>query len=205
MTVAHIRFEVRAIENSQKTTEKGYKCYDDIDFAIMLVPGDRFFEFEQIVTPEVLTRWGNYQETRYRVDAYKAWKAGQAAPLNGTPLKEWPVISPSELRQLEMMHVFTVEDLADLSEEGIRRYGIGAQKLKQKAQSWIAAGQDKGKIVEQVAQQDHIISNMMEQMKAMQEEQAETRRKMAEKDDLIAKLAIEKKGKLKLPESEVAA
>lgn len=200
MTVAHIHFVLRAIEDPIATAEKGYQCFRDIDVAILRVPGDKFFEYETEVTPEVQARWLDNLDTRYRIDAYKAWKNGQEAPLNGSPLKEWPVITPAELRQLELMHVFTVEDLAELSEEGMRRFGMGGQKLKQKAQTWIATGADKGKIVQKVEQQDAILMTLMSEM-------AEMRERLAEKDKLLAEKDSkeDKKGKLKLPEANQAA
>lgn len=84
-------------------------------------------------------------------EAYKLWKAGQELPVQGTPIKTWPILSPSQVGALLAIHVRTVEDLAGLNDEGLRRVGMGAIDLKQKAQAWLSQAQDKGPLTMEVA------------------------------------------------------
>jgi len=88
--------------------------------------------------------------SRYE-EAYTRWKQGQELPVQGTPIKTWPVISPAQVTSLLAIHVRTVEDLASLNDEGLRRLGMGAIDLKQKAQAWLAQAQDKGPLTMEVA------------------------------------------------------
>ena len=83
--------------------------------------------------------------------SYKMWKAGQELPVTGTPIKTWPVLSPSQVGALLSIHVRTVEDLATLNDEGLKRVGMGAIDLKQKAQAWLAQAQDKGPLTMEVS------------------------------------------------------
>lgn len=83
--------------------------------------------------------------------SYKMWKAGQELPVTGTPIKTWPVLSPSQVGALLAIHVRTVEDLATLNDEGLKRVGMGAIDLKRKAQAWLAQAQDKGPLTMEVS------------------------------------------------------
>lgn len=69
--------------------------------------------------------------------AYKAFQNGQEAPPNGSPIKGWGVISPAQQETLIRMNILTVEDLAAINDEGIRRVGMGGVDLKLKAQAWL--------------------------------------------------------------------
>lgn len=83
--------------------------------------------------------------------SYTRWKAGQELPVTGTPIKTWPVATPSQVEAMIQMGVRTVEDLAQLNDDGLRRIGMGAVDLKNKAKAWLAAAQDKGKLAQDMA------------------------------------------------------
>lgn len=84
-------------------------------------------------------------------ESYKRWQSGQEMPLEGTPIKSWPVLRPAQVATLLLVNVRTVEDLATLNDEGLKRVGMGGIDLKQKAQSWMAQAQDKGPLTMEVA------------------------------------------------------
>ncbi|MEK9894964.1 MAG: hypothetical protein VW518_00875 [Burkholderiaceae bacterium] len=88
-------------------------------------------------------------EDKYR-EMYQRWKKGQDMPIEGTPIKSWPVLSPAQVERCLAIGIRTVEELSVLHEEGQKRLGMGAMSLKQKAKTWIEAGQDKGKLVQQM-------------------------------------------------------
>jgi hypothetical protein len=77
-------------------------------------------------------------------DSYKNWKNGQELPLNGTPIKGWGVISQAQQETLIHINCKTVEDLAAVNEEGMRRMGMGALDLRTKAQAWLKSMKDHG-------------------------------------------------------------
>jgi len=69
--------------------------------------------------------------------AYEYWQKGQEMPLNGFPIKGWGIISPAQQETLIKMHVLTVEQLSVINDEGLRRIGMGALDLKNKAEAWL--------------------------------------------------------------------
>lgn len=91
--------------------------------------------------PEWITGYANQ---------YKLWKDGQEAPLNGSPIREWSVISPAQRDMLLQMTVATVEDLAAANESTLMRLGMGSRELKQKAQLWLETAKNVGGATEKI-------------------------------------------------------
>lgn len=50
----------------------------------------------------------------------------------GTDIRNWPVVSPAQIKNLFELHVHTIEDLAAANEEVISGIGMGGRMLKQK-------------------------------------------------------------------------
>lgn len=74
--------------------------------------------------------------------AYERWKAGQDAPVNGTPLEAWPGLSKGQLASLKLLNILSVEDLAGVNDAALDRIGMGARALRDRAQKFIAAQTD---------------------------------------------------------------
>lgn len=87
----------------------------------------------------------------YYKKSYQRWKDGQEIPLEGTPIKGWPILSPAQTELLIRLGIRTVEELAVINDEVRTRVGMGAMALKQKAQSWLSQAQDKGPLTMQMA------------------------------------------------------
>lgn len=72
--------------------------------------------------------------------AYNAWKAGQEAPTNGTPLAAWPGVSPEQAEVMRTLGLRTVEDVAGSTDTVISRVQLpGVRELQQNAKRFLAA------------------------------------------------------------------
>lgn len=147
---AYVRFQRRAIEDRAATQRDGRYRSKDVDFALVTPPYSRdVFEQE---APEWLAQMrrdagnGRLPQEWYEryVESYERWKRGEEMPLNGTPIKGWPVISPAQMTNLIAIDIRTVEDLAAVNDEGLRRLGMGASSLRDKAKAWLSQAKDKG-------------------------------------------------------------
>jgi uncharacterized coiled-coil protein SlyX len=87
----------------------------------------------------------------YYRKAAKRFREGQEIPVEGTPIKTWPVLTPAQAETVLGIHVRTVEELANLADDGVRRLGMGGIDLKNKAKAWLAAASDKGKLTHEMA------------------------------------------------------
>lgn len=152
-----VRFERRAIEDKKASEAAGHYVARDIDYALITAPYSKdvfhikceswFKDLEQQVNMQRVPReWMDQYKKQYA-----AWKNGQELPLNGTPIRGWGVISPAKQETLIAMHILTVEDLAAINDEGVKRIGMGAVELKTKAKAWISQLQDKGPLTQEIA------------------------------------------------------
>lgn len=186
----YVSFERRPVENIAESKAQGRYIAMDVDFALVTPPYSKdcvvhkVSSWLEIVkknvrdgrTPQAwLDQWQ---------EMYKRWKNGQEMPINGTPIKGWGVISPSQQEMLIQINCRTVEDLADVNDEGMRRIGIGSADLKQKAKAWLASMKDHGVVTRQVTELEkenailkaslEALQNQVDALKAMIPRQQET-------------------------------
>jgi len=138
-----VRFERIPVENKVRSLEEGRYVAVDVDYVNVTPPfsKDIFKQkaaawFEQLERDVQNNRISEAWVLDYK-KAYEYWKRGQELPLEGTPIKGWGVISPAQQETLIRMNVLTVEVLAKINDEGIRRIGMGGIDLKNKASAWL--------------------------------------------------------------------
>ena len=153
----YVIFEARAEEDRNASIEAGHYVAHDVDFAIITPIGSKD-RIERPVADWFAKLTGDVAEGRFKSEWLKAyrgiyadWKAGNESPLIGTDIRNWPVVSPAQIRNLLEIHVHTIEDLAVANEEVISSIGMGGRALKQKAIDWLASAASSGKPSEELA------------------------------------------------------
>jgi hypothetical protein len=146
-----INFETRAKEDRAETMKQGHYVAKDVDFALITPVGGNL-TVEQEVTKDLLAKWKESPETKYRVDAYDAWKEGAEPPVNGSDLKNWPPMTPAMLKGLQSINIRSVEELAELPDVALTRIGPGSRVMRDKARDWLKASGDMGVLIEQMTQ-----------------------------------------------------
>lgn len=182
---AYVQFETREEEDREASIEAGHYVPRDRHYAVVTPPGgnltiekpaDKFLrEKRKAGDPNV----------RHYEQAYEAWKEGQEEPLDGTPIKSWPAASPAQIKACLNANIKTVEDLATAPEEALKRIGMGARHLQQKAEAWLKSASEHGKVAEEIASLKRDLQDTQEQMKALRQEnerlRAETEERPAKK------------------------
>lgn len=154
-----VKFSTEAKPVNGKVNEFGLPIYENIDYVTVRQVGSKdstIFKvstwFDHILPIEVEGgRLNPVFVDQYR-KMYDLYKKGQDIPVEGTPIKMWPVATPAQVALLTSLNILTVEDLATLPDEGMRRIGMGAQDLKNKAMSWLMAANDKGRLTTEMSQ-----------------------------------------------------
>ena len=170
----YVRFIVRAVEDRTKALEGGHYGFKDLEIALITRPGSRdTVEKEAVLWLAELDKraadgmvpveWATHFRT-----AYKEWKAGNEAPLTGTPIRGWPVLLPAHQENLILANIRTVEDLANADEAALQHFGMGGHSLKTRAQAWLAAA-DTGKVTMKVEALHVENTALKEQLKDMRQ------------------------------------
>lgn len=172
---AYVRFERRPMEDKAASIRDGRYVAKDVDFALVTPPYSKDcveYKVEQwlinmdrnVRDGRIPERWADQWKA-----SYQSWKNGQEMPLNGTPIKGWGVVSPAQQQTLIAMNCLTVEDLAGINDEGLRRIGMGAIELRDKAKNWLASMKDHGAVTVQLAameQENRNLAATVETLKA---------------------------------------
>lgn len=175
---AYVRFERRPMEDKAASIREGRYVAKDVDFALVTPPYSKDcveYKVEQwLINMERNVRDGRIPEKwadQWKA-SYNSWKNGQEMPLSGTPIKGWGVLSPAQQQTLIAMNCLTVEDLAGINDEGLRRIGMGAVELRDKAKNWLASMKDHGAVTVQLAameQENRNLATTVESLKSQVE------------------------------------
>lgn len=176
-----VRFETRAIEDRTKTIEGGKYLTKDVEFAVIRQIGGKD-TVEKECTDELIRRFQA---------EYDAWKRNQEPPIDGSPIREWPAISPSQKENCQRIGIRSIEQLAAASESALEMLGQGSRALREKAKNWLATANDTGKVAEE-------ISALKVRMDDVESENVKLKEQAAKDSELIAKM------KEKLKEADLA-
>jgi hypothetical protein len=147
----YVTFDTRAILNPAESTKAGRPIYADTDMITVRTPGSQL--------TSIVDKADRYTKGRPILRAkYEAWKTGQEKAASGTPLENFPFLftKPSLIAELKYRNIFTVEQLASLSDSG-KQSIMGGHELCLKAQEWIdktagdAADDEKAALLERIA------------------------------------------------------
>lgn len=172
---AYVRFERKPLEDRAASLAAGQYRTKDVDMVIITPVGTKD-EVEKVVADWLAQSKQQVQEGRlspefgeHYAKAYEAWKRGEEIPLDGTPIKTWPVISPAQRQNCIAANVRTVEDLATANGEALTRIGMGGQELRQKAETWLKASSSVGVVVQANAALNARVAGLEAQVKNLQD------------------------------------
>jgi hypothetical protein len=105
--------------------------------------------------------------------AYRAWKAGEEIPEDGTPLAMWPGVTASEAEVLARFDIRTVEAVRDIPEALFTK--IPLPRIRQKATMAKAFLDNAGKAAtaKAAAEQSAVISELQRQLAELQSARAD--------------------------------
>ena len=124
----YIKFHTEAVLHPAKSTQAGRPIYDDVDMITIRTPGS---QLTSIVAPV------KYYMDRFGAK-YRDWKSSQLQAASGTPLENFPFLftKPSLIAELKYRNIFTVEQLAELTDSG-KQAIMGGHELCKRAAQWL--------------------------------------------------------------------
>lgn len=143
-----LRFFYTSARNETATNAEGRAIFDTVLMVDVITPGQKSstpsFEVERIWAPQTLKHMpqliGNKRSPhylRYQEQIEKFKRAEKAQDLGGMPLKMWPRADRGLIATLNAANVFTVEQLADISDASLQVIGMGAQELREQARAYL--------------------------------------------------------------------
>lgn len=166
----------RFFEETKRTNEvdeNGLPVFRTVEYVELLIAGDKGNAPVKRVTEGIKQQFPN---------EYGIWKSKRINPDmigDGIPLSLWPLIPTEMAKALEFMNVFTVQQLAALSDSAISKPGaIGLRDMREKAKAFIDSAKSAAPIAKlevenkDLRQKLELMQSQMEQlMQAVQEKE----------------------------------
>jgi len=155
-----VRFYLEAVHMKYKSEKEGRPIFEDREFVSIIPIGDNKTQIVREATDDDRSRFP---------EEYARFKKGDQDAVSGTPLKEWPYMRPSQIRMLNYLNVFTVEHLAELSDDAISRIGTGGRKLIEQAKAYLAKAKDTGATQHYAAENERLNNELAEMRRQLAE------------------------------------
>jgi hypothetical protein len=163
-----VRFYQREMDNQFQTGVEGRPIKYMADFIIIEVPGDRNTIIDTFARDEHKTRfpvqWARYQNE----------KSDGGSEIQGTLLRDWPILNAAQAGELKHYKFYTVEQVASASDEQISSIGmmVGTSPLafRDKAKAFLANAKDSALVQQQADElriRDKEIDGLKQQMQEL--------------------------------------
>lgn len=128
----YVVFTMVPVKQGFKSEQEGRPIFEDVPHIRIHVPGDKNSVTERPVTDEdkerFASRWEKFQKNMTQ------------AP-EGTPLEQWPQLTISQVYEMKALGVFTVEQLAGMTDTNAQKF-MGGHELRRKAEVFLKVSKD---------------------------------------------------------------
>lgn len=138
-----VMFYMQVVEDPERTMQEGRKCFREEEYVKIMVPGDRMNVVDRPVQRTGIMPTDDRLRFSRQYEKFQK-QQGQVAH-DGTPLSLWPQMPASLAEELKYINVFTVEQLAELSDTYMHKVPQG-HAWKTKAAQFVAAMKDQAQV-----------------------------------------------------------
>lgn len=125
----HVSFFPDILPDDEASKAAGMRKFRDVVMVSIVVPGDKRNIIVREARPDDLMRFEKQ---------YKAFSSGQEDMGDGTPLKEWPLITRAMAEEFKYLGFHKVEQIAEASDGIIGKYP-GMREIQKRAKIWLEA------------------------------------------------------------------
>lgn len=149
-------FFTEPVPDHAASERDGVPRYRDEERVRIIVAGDQFNQAVHPVDDAIKARFPEH---------YARWQATKKdMHIDGTPLKQWPLLSPAQIAEFNALNILSVEMLAELSDGNVAKIFDGRQ-WREKAKAWLAQAKD-GATATRLAAENDRMKQEIEALKA---------------------------------------
>lgn len=127
----YVKFYRQWVRNNFKSKAEGREVGEEQDFVMIISPGQAKTEVRRKAT--------DADKLTYAQE-FAAYQAGKEQQIAGTPIELLPGLPNGMADALKAQYIFTIEQMADLSDIGMQKVGMGGNEIRQKAKAYMAGG-----------------------------------------------------------------
>jgi hypothetical protein len=152
-------FFLEPILDAAATEREGHTVYREKERVRIHIAGDPLSAATHPVDASIIARFR---------DQYEKWKRDKTGEhINGMPLSKWPMATPVLIRELESLNIFSVEDLAGVSDANVANFTDG-RAIREKAIAWLASAKDSAASMRYAAEAQRLRDEMAELKKMVE-------------------------------------
>jgi hypothetical protein len=165
-------FFVEPVPDERASERDGVPRYREEERVRLIVAGDMFNQPVHPVDSSIKERFPEH---------YAKWKASKAQKhVEGTPLKEWPLLSPAQVAEFDASGIYSIESLRDLSDTNVNRIHDG-RIWREKAKAWLEQAKDGAAATRLAAENERLREQIEHLEKRFNELEQETLKRPAGK------------------------
>jgi hypothetical protein len=140
-----VQFYKKSMKQEDASNEAGRPIFKEFDFVRIMIPGDNLTEIDTYAQESHKQRfprqWAHYlNQTAGHEDVV------------GTPLDQWPQVTRSQAEELRGLKFYTVEAIADCSDQQLQRIGMVAgmspHNFRLKAKAFLNLATDSAEVAQ---------------------------------------------------------
>ena len=189
-----VQFYKKSVKQDIASDEAGRPIFKEFDFVRIMIPGDNLTEIDTYAQESHKQRfprqWAHYQN-----------QVANHEDIIGTPLEQWPQVTRSPADELRGLKFYTVESIADCSDQQLQRIGMVAgmspYNFRLKAKAFLNLATDSAEVAHREAElqalrseNDKIKAETDAKLAAMQEQMSALLAAVAEKTPKTRKTKV---------------
>lgn len=123
----YVKFYRQWVRNNFKSEQEGREVGDYADYIMVVSPGQP--------KSEVRRKASDADKMAYRAE-WMAYEAGKEH-IEGTPIEVLPGLPSGMADMLKSLYIHTIEQMANLSDLGMQKIGMGANDLRNKCRAYL--------------------------------------------------------------------
>lgn len=162
----YVEFYSEPILNTFKSQQENRPIHEERDFITIFFPGDKTKKVVREV--KLQDDADGPSDLRRFPMQWNAYKEQRESAHDGTPLSEWTQLSKSEVADLKALKIFTIEQLAGMSDSNLS--WLGARQLRDRAKLWMEqaqGGAPLARLQSELEHRDNIIEQMSSKLQAL--------------------------------------
>jgi hypothetical protein len=125
----YVKFYRQWMRNNFKSKEQGIEVGEHQDFIIIICPGNPKSEVRRKATDN--------DKAQYRQE-WQAYSEGKEYQLSGTPIEMLPGLASGMADGLKALYIYTIEQMAELSDMALQKVGMGANDIRQRCKAYLS-------------------------------------------------------------------
>jgi len=172
-----VRFYQKEVPHEFNTQKEGRPIFFMADFVRIEIPGNQYSIIDTFAGENhkklYPVQWARFQNEKREL--------GENDEISGTLLRDWPILTAAQVRELKHYHFYTVEQVAAASDDQINKVtmvvGMGGYAFREKAQNYLKRAKDSSILdsqAEELRKRDAEIETLKQQMNALMEKMTPT-------------------------------